>query len=436
MKHFFTGFIAILAVLGYESANAECGSCSGCTSCSSCSSCGGRTQTIRITSGSGTGGRVVSTPQVVSNTVNSNGNGNVPVVRVTTGGGTARYVGGTPMVDVDVRAPKDYVVRDAGGNRRVYRDGDAGYVDDDYRDEDYEDYEVRGGVMPVYQGGRQNYRAVAPNYQRPDYENQRSDSRQPTTYRRSNYQPNYQQQDRYYDNEMTPVPDDVYYDDPRYSETAYTQTETRTTDSRSYNWRSAWYVGGRLALNLLSWTNKYKATPPESVVNPNADHDDYSLKPVVGGNIFAGYRFNPNWRADLEFGFTSEYSDSDSGITFKLSVPYVTANVYYDFVNGLYLGAGLGAAFPTIQMEWENFVANSSRKTGASFAGAAMVGYSYNLSKSLILDLRYRLAGYNGTTMERNVTGYSYAGIELKSLETKVGFILDNSISVGLRYEF
>lgn len=193
-----------------------------------------------------------------------------------------------------------------------------------------------------------------------------------------------------------------------------------------------WYVGGRVSLHLMSWKNKYKATPPASIADPSADHDDYTFEPVFGGNIFAGYRFTPNWRGDIEFGYMTQFSDSDNGFTFKLQTPYLTANAYYDFESGFYLGAGVGMAFPRGTVDWEHFVSGDASETKLSFMGALMAGYSYYMSDSLALDFRYRLAGFTGPKWTRNVEGFE----TLEALETKVGFIIDNSLSLGLRYEF
>ncbi len=200
-----------------------------------------------------------------------------------------------------------------------------------------------------------------------------------------------------------------------------------------------WYVGGRVGLHLMSWKNKYHATPSGAIVDASADHDDYTFEPVFGGNIFAGYRFTPNWRGDIEFGYMTQFSDSDNGFTFKLQTPYITANAYYDFESGIYLGAGVGMAFPRATLDWEYFEKDSASETKLSFMGALMAGYSYNLSESVALDFRYRLAGFTGPKWTRNAienTRLDGATEDLKALETKVGFVIDNSLSLGLRYEF
>lgn len=388
MRTFIGGIAAVLAVLGgYSGADAACGSCA------SCSSCGGAAkQTIRITAGNKSDSYVVGTPRAVSNTDVSGGAVVAPTIRLSTGGGTdLRYVGETSGTGVGARMPNDYAVRNAdnGGHNVVATEPN----EFDYRrTQDWAPAERADNYAP-----NQSYR-------------------QPTTRAQSGYQ----QPNNYY------YADDYRgsYDDPRGGE------------AHSYDWSGLWYVGAHLDLNLLSWGNKYHATPVAAISDESADHDDYKFKPVIGGNIFAGYRFDSHWRTDLEFGFTSRYSDSGGGLTFELSVPYLTVNGYYDIPirdgHGLYLGAGLGVAFPTISMEWAYFTGSDSDKTGTTFTAAAMFGYSYYLSDALVLDLRLRVSGMDGPSITRSVAGWG----DLESLKTDVGFIFNSAISVGFRYEF
>lgn len=258
--------------------------------------------------------------------------------------------------------------------------------------------------------------------------------RQPTSYQRVNYVAQPGGYSNYTNNVVTNTRTVTYQQQSR----GNTVSNDSSSGAYMYNKRGSGYVGMGLDVNLLNWRNEYKALPV--AYDEAFDHDDYRFKPLIGGHVVAGYRFNPGWRADIEGGFTSEFEDSDNGIAFKLSVPYVTANIYHDFTNGLYLGAGAGAAFPTIKMEWENFTANNSSKTATSVMGAAMLGYAYYLSESLILDVRYRFAGFRGPKLKRSVTGFSIPvgeeEVPLDSVETKVGFVMDNSVSIGLKYEF
>ena len=214
----------------------------------------------------------------------------------------------------------------------------------------------------------------------------------------------------------------------------------RITSSRASNRAGKWYVGGRVGLHLLSWKNKYSGTPANFLFDKSADHDDYSFEPVFGGNIFAGYRFTPNWRGDIEIGYLTQFSDSDNGFTFKLSTPYATANAYYDFDGGIYFGLGAGMAFPRATMDNEFFAPEYESETKLSVMGALMLGYSYNVSESVALDFRYRLAGFYGPKWVRYMVSpndfHDANDVELQSLETKIGLIIDNSFSFGLRYEF
>lgn len=196
--------------------------------------------------------------------------------------------------------------------------------------------------------------------------------------------------------------------------------------------KTGWYVGGRAELNLMSWNNKYSS----DYVNVNKDFskDKYSFEPMFGASMFAGKQFAYFWRAELEAGYLGYFNDKDNLAEFSLSIPYMTANLYYDFVNGLYVGAGLGAALPTTTLDGYYFDYHKRKETSVSPMGALMFGYSYELDYNLTLDLRYRLSGLMGTThrvdMVEDETGNPLF------FENKIGFILDNSISIGLRYEF
>ena len=106
------------------------------------------------------------------------------------------------------------------------------------------------------------------------------------------------------------------------------------------------------------------------------------------------------------------------------------ANGYYDFTNGLYVGAGLGMSFPTTQLDDAAFSDEGNRsKTEVAPMFGLMGGYTYRLDDGFLIDLRYRFAGTWGTTQEREIWGTNY-------IKNKMGFVMDNSISVGIRYEF
>ncbi len=191
--------------------------------------------------------------------------------------------------------------------------------------------------------------------------------------------------------------------------------------------KSGWYGAVRAELSFLNWKNKYSSDVP---LNESEDHDDYSFEPLFSADLAFGKRINYFWRAEVEAGYITEFSDEDEGYKFTMSVPYLMANGYYDFDNGLYLGAGVGVALPMTTLDSVAFTDAGNRdKTGVSPMLGLMAGYSYKLDDNLVLDLRYRIAGFYGTSQERELNTTHY-------LKNKIGLVLDNSISIGIRYEF
>lgn len=192
-----------------------------------------------------------------------------------------------------------------------------------------------------------------------------------------------------------------------------------------------WYMGGRLALSFLNFTNDTTvsvAGVQESVA------DDYSFETLFGGSVFAGTDFQlyDEWfRGEVEAGLIGRFDDATAGTELQLTVPYLMANGYYDFNNGLYVGAGLGIALPKIELDGPDFVDGDPKKTGVSPIFGAMFGWSYDLDARLTLDLRYRLAGFFGPEINRSADGVNYLEIQ-----TDIGFVLENSLSMGLRYRF
>lgn len=197
------------------------------------------------------------------------------------------------------------------------------------------------------------------------------------------------------------------------------------TDRAEAGW---WYLGGRLDMNLLSWSNENKTNGP----NPHMLGDDSFTEVLFGGNVFVGHTFEYFWRAELEAGVISEFEEEDSGTSFKMTVPYLMANGYYDFANDFYVGAGLGIAMPKVRLQGVHFVGGDSSQRGVSPMLGIMGGWSYHLDYNLLLDLRYRLGMFWGPKIEREFK----RDANVYDISADVGMVWDNSISVGLRYEF
>ncbi len=195
--------------------------------------------------------------------------------------------------------------------------------------------------------------------------------------------------------------------------------------------KSGWYVTARAELSFLNWKNKY-STDDDYIGDAKYDSDKYSFEPVFGGNLSAGYHFGYFWRGEVEAGYIGYFNDKDSASEFELSVPYLMANGYYDFANGLYVGAGAGIAMPTTKLSGVIFSERESKTEVSPMAGV-MLGWAHKLDDNLVLDIRYRLAGFGGTKQKIDfIDGRDFPHY----LENKIGLVLDNSISLGLRYEF
>lgn len=193
----------------------------------------------------------------------------------------------------------------------------------------------------------------------------------------------------------------------------------------------AWYVGGRANLSMLSWKNEYSTMYPYTDEEFNSDK--YSFEPVFGGALTVGYAFDTAWRLDVEAGVLGRFEDNDEGFNFSLTVPYIMANAYSDFYNGVYIGVGLGLAVPKTELDGIFFEGGYRTKRHGSLMGAAMVGYAYDLDEHLTLDIRYRLSAFDGT---KHMTAVVDAGGTSYDFRNKIGLILDNSVSLGLRYRF
>ena len=107
---------------------------------------------------------------------------------------------------------------------------------------------------------------------------------------------------------------------------------------------------------------------------------------------------------------------------FNLATMYLTANGFYTFGAGVYAGLGAGAAIVETSLNHSSLARVS--KTKVSPMGAVMLGWSSRMAEKTYFDIRYRLAAFSGPTL-------SDIGVK-----TKIGWIMDNSVSAGIRYEF
>ena len=198
--------------------------------------------------------------------------------------------------------------------------------------------------------------------------------------------------------------------------------------------KTGWYIGGRAELGFWNWENKY-SVDSDLAANEAFNSDKYSFEPAFGGSVFGGKRFAYFWRAELEAGYLGYFEDKDAAAEFTMQIPYVMLNGYYDFTNGLYLGAGVGVAMPITTIDVVYADGSDRTEYGVAPMAGVMLGYSYELDYNLVLDIRYRLAGMTGVDQRINNLQFT-DGSGMTWFQNDIDFILDNSISIGIRYEF
>lgn len=191
------------------------------------------------------------------------------------------------------------------------------------------------------------------------------------------------------------------------------------------------YAGLHFGLSLLNWENEY--------TNQNGTKlgsDNFNFKSVIGGDVFVGYKISDKFRADAELGYIGKYSEGETEYfenyltektKFDLETYYLMANGYYNFKHGLYGGAGLGLAF--VNTELDHSLLEKSSETNVSLMVALMFGWMYRLDERSSLDLRYRLATFDGGDLKTNTGAGTY-------VKTDLGWFWDNSFTVGISYKF
>lgn len=215
----------------------------------------------------------------------------------------------------------------------------------------------------------------------------------------------------------------------------YVQTNNFQRAPQTVKQDKEWYLSANVAMNMWSWGTEYESD--YSGTNISFDNDDYSFESMFGGTVAIGKQFESGMRADVEVGISAEFSDSDEIAKYSLSAPYVMANVYYDFDSGIFLGAGLGLAKPEVKLDGELFENKEYSKTDLSIKVGAAVGYSAHVADNAYIDFKYRLSGFRGPDLTNAFMWDQYVGTdELYSLNVKTGIVIENALSVGVRFYF
>ena len=194
-----------------------------------------------------------------------------------------------------------------------------------------------------------------------------------------------------------------------------------------------YYIGIRGNLSFMNWKNKYTYEDTEGTKHAS---DDFSFRSILGMDVFMGYTISKNLRADLEMGYLGKFSETETEYnenylpektTFDFETYYLMANGYYDFKNGLYAGIGFGGALLNVSLD--HSVVRKQTEMTLSPMGALTFGWIHRLDDKIDFDVNYRLAMFGGGDVTLDMSnGYE--------VETHMGWIMDNSLSAGIRYKF
>lgn len=205
-------------------------------------------------------------------------------------------------------------------------------------------------------------------------------------------------------------------------------------------WQGSFYIGARGALNLINFSNKYSLK-----IGGDTASDSYSFGQQLGFDVSAGYDFAQKWRAELNYGYTGEFKDSDNLATFSLSAQYLMANVLYTLkdwgTTSIYVGPGVGAAILKSRISSGVYLSdNKDTQTKTTYAAQLMFGLEEAITPRFAINLQYRLMYNGGMTHESMVAPYidpiTGANIVGDTEVDKISGILTNSFMLGARFKF
>jgi opacity protein-like surface antigen len=206
-----------------------------------------------------------------------------------------------------------------------------------------------------------------------------------------------------------------------------------------------WYFRGDFAAGL-------GAAPSVSIFGlnyangfPGPVAESSSFEPSFTGGVGVGYVWAPYFRTDLTVDIHSimntELSGSAPNFTLadktKFMSTILLANAYYDIRTGTpwtpYFGGGVGFAVNQLTRNLDYTdnitpalsVSTGNRTTDVQFAGAAMVGVSYDFSSFFAIDVNYRYLYIGG----------SEVGLKPEvSSSTSIGSLGEHQIRAGMRF--
>ncbi len=160
--------------------------------------------------------------------------------------------------------------------------------------------------------------------------------------------------------------------------------------------QNSFYIGVNGAFNMASFKNTYSFASDPSV----SESDNFLFETQMGFGVSAGYQFAPQWRTELDYGYSGKFEDQDSYADFTISSQYLMANILYTIVSwdttNFYGGIGLGAVLIKSQMSGLVFMPDGNdTQSKTTFGGQMILGIEEFLTQNFAIGAEYRLM-YNG----------------------------------------
>ncbi|WP_068465061.1 outer membrane protein [Hyphomicrobium sulfonivorans] len=214
-------------------------------------------------------------------------------------------------------------------------------------------------------------------------------------------------------------------------------------------YEAEWYFRGDFAAGFggSPSVNVLGANLAQQVLGTSTRSD--SFEPSFTGGVGVGYVWGPYFRTDLTVDMHSimstkqtvsgldAFNNATTGVDrTKWMSTILMLNAYYDIRTGTpwtpYIGGGLGFAVNqgTRNIDYTTATPGGSFSTGdrstqVQFAGAAMVGFTYEFSSFWALDVNYRFLHVGGPSVSSSP---NYAST------VEFGSLNEHQIRAGLRF--
>lgn len=223
--------------------------------------------------------------------------------------------------------------------------------------------------------------------------------------------------------------DEIVYDEP---------VNTKRTEHSDSILTMDFYAAIKYLYTFANFSNKHYSDDKYCV--GSSCKDTYSFVSMSGFSASLGAWISEKWRLEVTGGMTGKYRDIADGYEYDLSAKFLELGALYNTTpkrwGGFYVGPVAGVAWVETFMDGAAFLDSDASAKTLSFTGGLNAGYQFLLNDNLVLDIGYKLwfmdAGDHSRKLQITDTGGTY---DVK-FTNKTGWVMNNSLSIGIRYNF